>query len=274
MSSYLNKDNSIIHTNTQFLRYITKKLGIQPIISLILTAESEKPSQNKTLFQCFVDELRFNDCLSIEEQQEYLMDYLKHESLLTPLKNKGRIIGNIGNKEQSLVSFENKLIGRQLDTESFSFNRGEKIVINSQNNINLELLKKKQGGLNDNKEKIGLKNIEKAIILPRASHLKNPKSSDITHKTEELPSFYSGRLFDQSHKENFNEFEKHKLEEDFMENNLENRLIEKEFQFHSLKAVGPIRKCWSEKELKQEEEDEVEEEEEGIGDRKESRSYY
>ena len=222
-----------------------KKLGIRKIMTLILSAESQQQTaQNETLFQRFLDELRSYDYLTIEEQQEYLMDYIKHGSLLTPGENKGKYTSK-KNNDQSPALFESKM--KKLDSENnFSFTEQKKIHQNSQTNLNsfsnspnFEVLKKNHLHLKNEENSnsnILTSKTEKFMIIPADAMLnKNPKASNLTHKSDDiLPSFYSGRLIEPSPKENF------------IENHMENLNLtgDDDHKYSSLK-LQKILKSWS-----------------------------
>lgn len=245
INSYVNKDNLDIQSSIKFMRYICKKIGNRRVISHILTAEAEQMSENETLFQHFIDELRFSGVLTVEEQQEYLIDYMKHNSLLTPADTKNKFASTL--VDQSPISFENKLMKKNDNEYNFSFTDNKKPSVTSQTNaINLanspnfvylqkkRAISKKEFHSNEGNLK------ENSLLRKKLSHNgetsinKNPKSSNLTHKSEEdLPSFYSGKLMDPSPKENY--FEQH----------LENAKID-DYKFHSLK-LPKIFKSTSEK---------------------------
>ena len=238
LHAYVNKDNhSKISNNIKFLRYITKKLGIQKVISVILEAENQQNLESETLFQSFLDFLRFEDLLTIEEQQEYLMDYIKHTSILTPTEVKPKFLA--ANVDQSPISFENPLL-KKMDTDNFSFVEQKKVSPTSHpsfpNSPNFEILKNRQ---NDNKMdlqmKIKEKSFEKIMLTPDDSQInKNPKSSNLTHKSDDnLPSYYSGKLFEASAKDHF------------IDAQLENEMVGNDCKYNSLQV--PIKKSWSER---------------------------
>lgn len=195
----MNKDNATIQHSLKFVSYLCKKIGKKNVLSIILQAESELLQENETLFQHFLDELRLSGLLSFDEQQEYLSDYIKHNSILTPADTRKTLGG-----DQSPISFENKIF-RKNDTSTCSF---QKTSSSFHNNLSPNF------GHSPNFDY--LKKPEK---IPHEKHMppdpslkknmsrmtdKNPKSSNLTSKSEEnLPSFYSGKqLFDPSPKEN------------------------------------------------------------------------
>jgi len=250
---------------------MTKKLGIQKIISLILEAELQQSLQNETLFQSFLDLLRSYDYLTVEEQQEYLMDYIKHNSLLTPTELKAKFLPSTNN-DQSPISFENPLF-KKIDTENFSFTEQKKVSALSQTNLNsytnspnftnFELLQKNLNEKKSNPVDLSMKrkemSYEKMALNPIDTQInKNPKSSNVSHKSEEIfPSFYSGKLFEPSAKDHYIDVQ------------LENEKIGNDFKYNSLNV--PIKKSWSEKFPKKS--SFLEENFDNLDERRESQSY-
>lgn len=222
------------------MRYICKKIGNRKVISHILTAESEQTCENETLLQHFIDELRFHDLLTVEEQQEYLLDYMKHNSLLTPADTKNKFNSTL--VDQSPISFENKMLKKTENEHNFSFTDNKKPSVSSQaNQLNLinspnfmylqklRAMSKKESQNNESH----IKEMRKKFSHNGEMTInKNPKSSNLTHKSEDdLPSFYSGKLMDPSPKENY------------LDQHLENVKTD---EFHSLK-LPKIFKSTSEK---------------------------
>ncbi len=227
ISSYLNKDNSFSN-NAKFLRFIMKKLGLQRTIQLILSAETSQNCDNETLFQRFIDELIKRKLLSIDEMQEFLV---KNSSVLTPAEvYKKSMLFSFENKEENFsFAGENKensnnfiqkdspifndKISKRYENDDEKLNRKsiEKLIAKTSEKhvekINENIIEK----IIENPEEILLKKTkEKEAEKVHFSHKfhdiinrNNAKSSVITHKSEELPSFYSGKLFEASPKSNF-----------------------------------------------------------------------
>lgn len=82
LSDYLNKDSSFVKNVpniSHFLWNLSTKLPFKQIFKEIIKAEHKKCCKNETLFQRFLDLLRKQAIISIEEQQEYLLS--SHDKL-------------------------------------------------------------------------------------------------------------------------------------------------------------------------------------------------
>lgn len=82
LSDYLNKDSSFIKNvpNISFFIWnLSTKLNYKQIFKEIIKAEHKKCCKNETFFQRFLDSLRKQGIISIEEQQEYL--FSSHEKI-------------------------------------------------------------------------------------------------------------------------------------------------------------------------------------------------